>query len=145
VTQCGAAEQVRTAVVCEISAGTLPQEAKMKALKHSVAIAGLAAALSLTNVTTSSAGHWGGHWGGAAIGAGVAGFALGAAAAAAASPYYGYGGYGGYGGYYDYDPGAVVIVPAPGYYYGAAPYDGGQDYYYGWRRPGECRFSIRAC
>jgi len=120
----------------------------MKALKHSVAIAGLAAALSLTNVTTSSAQHWGRHWGGAAVGAGIAGFALGAAAAAAATPYYGYGGYGGYygygGDYYDYDPGAVVVVPAPGYYYGAAPYYGGADYY-GWRRRGECRFSIQAC
>lgn len=116
----------------------------MKALKHSVAIAGLAAALSLTNVTTSSAAHWGGHWGGPAVGAGVAGFALGVGAAAAAAPYYGY------GGYYDYDPGAVVIVPAPGYYpgagyyYDAAPFDGGPDYY-GWRRRGECRFSIRGC
>jgi hypothetical protein len=137
-------EQIGTSAVCEINAGILPQEAKMKAFKHSVAIAGLAAALSLTNVTTSSAQHWGGHWGGAAVGAGIAGFALGAGAAAAA-PYYGYGGY--YGDYYDYDPGAVVVVPAPGYYVPAPGYyyDAAPDYYYGWRRRGECRFSIRNC
>jgi hypothetical protein len=114
-----------------------------KTLKDGAAIAGLAAALSLTAVTAGNAAHWGGgHWGpGAAIGAGVAGFALGAAAASTA--YYGYSGY---GGYYDYDPGTVVVVPGPVYYdyEGVAPYDGGPVWYSG-RRPGNCRFDIRAC
>ena len=68
------------------------------------------------------------------IGAGVAGFALGAAAAANA-PYYGYGPY--YGdGYYDYAPGPVVVDPGPTYY----GYNGGPV-----RRPGNCRDSIRGC
>jgi hypothetical protein len=91
-----------------------------KTLKYSAAVAGLAGALSLAGVTASSAGpHWGGygHWGpGAAIGAGVAGLALGAAAAAANAQYYGYGPYGYGGGYYDYAPGAVVVDPGPAYY-----------------------------
>jgi hypothetical protein len=117
-----------------------------KTLKNGAAIASLAAALSLTAVTAGNAAHWrGGHLGpGPAIAAGVAGFALGAAAAS--TPYYGYGGYGGYGGYYDYDPGTVVVVPGPVYYdYDAvAPYDGGPAWYSG-RRPGNCRFDIRAC
>jgi hypothetical protein len=120
-----------------------------KTLKDGAAIAGLAAALSLTAVTAGNAAHWGGgHWGpGAAIGAGVAGFALGAAAASTAYyGYSGYSGYGGYGGYYDYDPGTVVVVPGPVYYdyEGVAPYDGGPVWYSG-RRPGNCRFDIRAC
>jgi hypothetical protein len=87
-------------------------------LKHGGATLALAAALSLGTVTAGSAAP---RWGaGAAIGAGVAGFALGAAAATAASPYYyGYDGYyGPYDGYYDYAPGPVV---APQTYYGA-PY-----------------------
>lgn len=110
-------------------------------LQRSAAIAGLAAALSVAAVTASSAApHWhGGGWGpGAAIGAGVAGFALGAAAGAASAPYYGYDGYG-YDGYYDYAPGPVIVDPGPEYY----------DYYdapgYPLRRPGQCHFSIRGC
>jgi hypothetical protein len=91
-----------------------------KTLKYSAAVAGLAGALSLAGVTASSAApHWGGHghWGpGAAVGAGVAGFALGAAAVAANSQYYGYGPYGYGGGYYDYAPGAVIVDPGPAYY-----------------------------
>jgi hypothetical protein len=115
--------------------------------KHCAAATGLAVVVSLAAMTAGSADpRWGGgHWGpGAAIGAGVAGFALGAAAAS--TSYYGYGGYGGYGGYYDYDPGTVVVVPGPAYYdYDAvAPYDGGPVWYSG-RRPGNCRFDIRAC
>ena len=82
-----------------------------KALRHGAAIAGLATALSVAGVTASSAAHWhGGGWGrGAAVGAGVAGLALGAAAASSA-PYYGY------DGYYNYAPGPVVVDPGPGYY-----------------------------
>jgi hypothetical protein len=113
-----------------------------RTFKHCAAATALAAALSLTAVTAGNAAHWGGgHWGpGPAIAAGVAGFALGAAAASTAAPYYGY------GGYYDYDPGTVVVVPGPVYYdYDAvAPYDGGPVWYSG-RRPGNCRFDIRAC
>ncbi len=93
-----------------------------KTLKYGAAIAGLAGALSLAGVTASSAGpRWGGHghWGtGAAIGAGVAGFAIGAATVAAANGQYGYGPYGGYSGYYDYAPGSVVVGPGYGYGYG---------------------------
>jgi hypothetical protein len=102
-------------------------------LKQGAMIVGLASALSLAAVTSGSA-EWRGHWGpGAAIGAGVAGFALGAAAANA--PYYGYGPY--YGdGYYDYAPGPVVVDPGPTYY----DYSGGP-----WRRPGNCRDTIRGC
>lgn len=102
-------------------------------LKQAAVIAGLAGALSLAAVTSSSAA-WRGHWGpGAAIGAGTAGFALGAGAAANA-PYYGYGPY--YGGYYDYAPGPVVVDPGPTYY----DYDGGP-----YRRPGTCHYSISGC
>jgi hypothetical protein len=96
----------------------------------------------LAAVTSGSAAP---RWhGGAPFGAGIAGFALGAAVAgAAAVPYYGYAPYGygyGYGGgYYDYAPDAVV---APGPYY-AAPY--GYGYGYGWRRHRECRFGISGC
>jgi hypothetical protein len=106
---------------------------KIGTLKHSAVIAGLAGALSLAAVTSSSAAWHGGHgWGpGAAIG--VAGFALGAAAANA--PYYGY--EPSYGdGYYDYAPGPVVVDPGPTYY----DYSGGPV-----RRPGTCRESIRGC
>lgn len=105
-----------------------------KTLRHGAAIAGLAAALSVAGVTAGSAApHWHGGWGpGPAIGAGIAGFALGAAAASSA-PYYGY------DGYYDYVPGPVVVDPGPGYY----------DYYdapgYPYRRQGQCHFSIRGC
>jgi hypothetical protein len=133
---------------------TPAQESTMtkRSFKSYAAAAGLAAVLSMAAVTPSSArwaGHWGGgHWGGgAAIGAGIAGLALGAAAAATAVPYYaapyGYYGYDGYAdyapGYYDYAPGAVVVAPAPAYY-SVYPYDP----YWG-RRPGHCRFDIRAC
>jgi len=108
---------------------------KIGTLKQTAVIAGLAGALSLAAVTSSSAAwHGHGNWGpGAAIGAGVAGFALGAAAAGA--PYNGYGPY--YGdGYYDYAPGPVVVDPGPTYYdYGGGPY----------RRPGTCRDTIRGC
>jgi hypothetical protein len=95
-------------------------------------------------VTPSSAQRWQ-HWGpGAGVGAGVAaGLALGAAAAATAPGYYGEG---------YYDPGTVVVVPAPGVvvvpapgygeYYGAAPYEGAP--YYPVRRP-DCRFDIQGC
>jgi hypothetical protein len=111
------------------------QEADMnlKTLRQSAVIAGLAATLSVATATASSAAHWhgGGRGSGPAIGAGVAGFALGAAAASSA-PY-------GYDGYYDYAPGPVVVDPGPGYY----------GYYdtpgYPYRRPGNCRFSIRGC
>jgi hypothetical protein len=112
-----------------------------RTLKYGVAVAGLAGALSLAGATASFAGpHWGGygHWGpGAAIGAGVAGFALGAAAAAN-SQYYGYGSYGYGGGYYDYAPGAVVVDPGPTYY---DYYDGGP-----WRQRRVCgRGDISGC
>ena len=113
-----------------------------RTFKHGAAAVGLAAVLSLAAATPSSA-QWRGHWGpGAAIGAGIAGFAIGAAAAAATAPYYGapYG----YGDYYDYSPGyapgtVVVVAPAPVYYdyYAYDPYWG--------RRPGRCRFDIRGC
>jgi hypothetical protein len=107
-------------------------------LRQCAAATAVAAALSLATVTTGSAAP---HWGpGAAIGAGIAGFALGAAAASAASPYYGYYGYAP-GAYYDYAPGPVVVAPGP--YYDVAPPFGPYDY--GWRRPGQCRFSIRGC
>jgi hypothetical protein len=113
----------------------------IKAFRHGAAIAGLAGALSLAAVTTSSAApHWGGgHWGaGAAIGAGVAGFALGAAAAASAAPYYGY------DGYYDYAPGLVVVEPGYGYYdYDAAPYYAVPAYPV--RPPVRCGDSVRGC
>jgi hypothetical protein len=100
----------------------------IKSLKRGAVVAGLAGALSLAAVTSSSAAHWGR---GAAIGAGAAGFALGAAAASSA-PYY---------GYYDYAPG---YAPGPYYDEYSGPYYAPvQDY--GWRRPGECRFSIRGC
>ena len=105
--------------------------------------AGLAGALSLVAATPSSARWGGGHWGGpgVAIGAGVAGLALGAAAASSAAPYYygGYGGYDGYGynGYYDYAPAPVVVAPGPAYYDSYDPYAG--------RRRGTCRFDVRAC
>ncbi len=82
----------------------------LKTFRRAAVMAGLAGALSLAAVTSSSAAHWGGWGPGPAIGAGVAGLVLGAAAAAAASPYY---------GYYDYDAGPVV---APGPYYDAPPY-----------------------
>jgi hypothetical protein len=90
------------------------EEANMnfKGLRHGAAIAGLATALSVAGVTASfAAPHWqgGGRGPGPAIGAGIAGFALGAAAASSA-PYYGY------DGYYDYAPGPVVVDPGPGYY-----------------------------
>jgi hypothetical protein len=95
-------------------------------LTRCTAAAGLAAVLSLTAVTTGTADP---RWGRAA---GV-GLAVGAAAAtAAASPYYN-----SYGaGYYNYDPDAVAVTPAPGYYDSATPYA---------FRPGECHFSIRGC
>jgi hypothetical protein len=99
-------------------------------LTRCTAVAGLAAVLSLAAVTTGTADP---RWGAAAaVGAGV-GLAVGAAAAtAAASPYYN-----SYGaGYYNYDPDAVAVAPAPGYYDSAAPYA---------LRPGECHFSIRGC
>jgi hypothetical protein len=108
---------------------------KIGALKHGAVIAALVGAVSLAAVTTSSAAWHGRGWGpGAAIGAGVAGLALGAAAAAN-GPYYGYGPY--YGsGYYDYAPGPVVVDPGPTYYgYYADP----------WRRPGNCRHSVNGC
>jgi hypothetical protein len=112
----------------------------IKTFKRGVAIAGLAGALSLAAVTGSQARWGGGHWGpGAAIGAGVAGLALGAAAAANAAPYYGY------DGYYDYAPGPVVVGPG---YYDAAPsyYAPAPDYWSSpYRRPGNCRFDIRGC
>jgi hypothetical protein len=123
-----------------------PKEVNMtnRTLTRCAATTGLAVALSLATVAAGSAApRWGGHrGGGAAIGAGVAGFALGAAAATAASPYYNGYGYG--GGYYDYAPDAVV---APGPYYGAAPYATAPapDWSYGWRRRGDCRFSIQSC
>jgi hypothetical protein len=121
--------------------------------KRCAAATGLAAVLSLGAATPGNAAHWGGgHWGpGAAVGAGNAGFALGAAAAATAAPYYGY------GGYYDYDPGPVVVVPGPVYpgpvypgpvyygYDGVAPYYDGGLGWYPWRRRGQCRFDIRGC
>ena len=114
--------------------------------KHGAIALGLAGALSLAAVTPSSAqwrgGHWG--WGGAAIGAGIAGFALGAAVASTAAPYYaapyGYDGYYGYApGYYGYAPGVVAVAPGPVYYdyYAYDPYWG--------RRPGRCRLGIRGC
>jgi hypothetical protein len=131
-------------------AGTfkLPQEANManKTLARYAAASAVAAALSLATATAGfAAPHWhagaagGPHWGaGAAIGAGVAGFALGAAAAGVASPYY---------GYYDYAPGdyyaADPSVVAPDPYYDEAPPFG--IYGSGWRRPGQCRFTIRGC
>lgn len=73
---------------------------------HSVAAA-LAAALSLAAVTPSAA-RW--DHPAAAIGAGAAGFAAGAAAATVAPPYYGD------DGYYDYAP-APVVAPGPYYDY----------------------------
>jgi hypothetical protein len=84
---------------------------------------GLIAALSLAAVTTGDAEP---RWGaGAAIGAGLAGVAVGAAIAA--SPNY---------GYYDYAPGAALPM--------ADSYDAfGQAY--SWRHPGDCRFSIYNC
>ena|ERR1700722_6789190 len=84
---------------------------------------GLTTALSLAAVTTGDAGP---RWGaGAAIGAGLAGVAVGTAIAA--SPNY---------GYYDYAPGAVAPM--------ADSYDAfGQAY--SWRHPGDCRFSIYNC
>jgi hypothetical protein len=102
-------------------------------LTRCTAAAGLAAVLSLAAVTPGTADP---RWGrAAAVGAGI-GLAVGAAAAtAAASPYYN--SYGGYGaGYSNYDPDAVAVTPAPGYYDSAAPYA---------FRPGECHFSIRGC
>ncbi len=115
-----------------------------KTLKYGAAVAGLAGALSLAGVTASSAGpHWGGHghWGpGVAIGAGVAGLALGAAAAAN-SQYYGYGPYGGYDGYYDYAPSPVIVDPGPGYGYGY-----GYGYENPWRGRRSCgRGDISGC
>jgi hypothetical protein len=109
-----------------------------RTFKQYAVAAGLVGALSLAAVTPSSARWGGGHWGGpgVAIGAGIAGLALGAAAASSAAPYY-YGGYGGgYNGYYDYAPAPVVVAPGPGYY----PYDP-----YPGRRRGTCRFDVRAC
>jgi hypothetical protein len=98
---------------------------------HAAAIAGLTAALSLVAVSNSSAAP---RWGaGAAIGAGVAGFALGAAAAGATAPYYGYG----YDGYYDYAPGPYYGYEAPAYDPDPA--------YYPWRGRRDCRFSIGGC
>jgi hypothetical protein len=86
---------------------------------------GLTTALSLAAVTTGDAEP---RWGtGAAIGAGLAGVAVGAAIAA--SPNYGY-------GYYDYAPGAVVPM--------ADSYDGFGQVYTG-RYPSDCRFSIHNC
>ena len=109
----------------------------LKTFRRAAVMAGLAGALSLAAVTSSSAAHWGGWGPGPAIGAGVAGLVLGAAAAAAASPYY---------GYYDYDAGPVV---APGPYYDAPPYYAAPVYgtpvYGTWRRRGDCHFSIRGC
>jgi hypothetical protein len=109
-------------------------------IKRGALAAGLAATFSMAAVTSGSAApRW--HGGGVAIGAGIAGFALGAAAAA---PYYGYAPYGyggypyGYGGYYDYAPDAVAVAPGPYY---AAPYD----YGYRWRRQRECHFGISGC
>jgi hypothetical protein len=86
---------------------------------------GLTAVLTLAAVTTGDAEP---RWGaGAAIGAGLAGVAVGAAIAA--SPNYGY-------GYYDYAPGAVAPM--------ADSYDAfGQAY--PWRYPSDCRFSIHNC
>jgi len=74
-----------------------------KTLPHYATATTVAVALSLATVTAPSAAP---HWGaGAAVGAGIAGFALGAAAATAASPYY---------GYYDYAPGATTATrPGP--------------------------------
>ena len=114
-----------------------------RTLKYGAAIAGLAGALSVAGATASFAGpHWGGHgWGpGAAIGAGAAGFALGAAAASNAQ-YYGYGPYSGYDGYYDYAPAPVVVDPGPGYGYGY-----GYGYENQWRRQRTCgRGDISGC
>jgi hypothetical protein len=142
-------------------------------LKRCAAATAVAVVLSVPTASFADP-YWGA---GPAIGAGIAGFALGTAAAAAASPYYGDYGYapgpvvvapGPYYGYapgpavvapspyYDYAPGPVVVAPGtdydyapgpavvvPGPYYDVGPYFGG--YYYGWRRPGQCRFSIRGC
>ena len=84
---------------------------------------GLTTAFSLAAVTAGVAEP---RWGaGAAIGAGLAGVAVGAAIAA--SPNY---------GYYDYAPGAMAPM--------ADSYDAfGQAY--SWRHPGDCRFSIYNC
>ncbi len=86
---------------------------------------GLTTALSLAAVTMGVAEP---RWGaGAAIGAGLAGVAVGAAIAT--SPNYGY-------GYYDYAPGAVVPM--------ADSYDAfGQAY--PWPSRSDCRFSIYNC
>jgi hypothetical protein len=94
-----------------------------KTLTLRAATIGLTTALSLAAVTTGDAGP---RWGaGAAIGAGLAGVAVGTAIAA--SPNY---------GYYDYAPGAVAPM--------ADSYDAfGQAY--SWRHPGDCRFSIYNC
>jgi hypothetical protein len=96
-----------------------------KTLTLRVATIGLATALSLATVTTGIAEP---RWGaGAAIGAGLAGVAVGAAIAA--SPNYGY-------GYYDYAPGAAAPM--------ADSYDAaGQAY--PWPYPTDCRFSIYNC
>ena len=86
---------------------------------------GLTAALSLAAATTGDAEP---RWGaGAAIGAGLAGVAVGAAIAT--SPNYGY-------GYYNYAPGAGTPM--------ADSYDAaGQAY--PWPYPSDCRFSIYNC
>jgi hypothetical protein len=104
-----------------------------RTLMRCATAAALAAALSLVAVTTSSADP---RWGtAAAVGTGAA-IAVGAVAAAAASPYYN-----SYGaGYYDYDPDAVVAMPAPGYSDVTEP-----GWSYAVPRPGVCRFSIRGC
>ena len=74
-----------------------------RTFKHIAVAVGLAGAVSLAAVTPSSA-RWHGHWGpGAAIGAGIAGLALGAAAAAAAAAPY-------YDAPYGNAPGAVVVA-----------------------------------
>lgn len=67
-------------------------------LRRGSAIAAIAAALLLTSTAGSSA-RWHGPWGVAALGAGVAGAALGTAAVSNASYY-------DYGGIYDYVPSA---------------------------------------
>ena len=96
-----------------------------KTLTLRVATIGLTTALSLAAVTTGIAEpRWGAR---AAIGAGLAGVAVGAAIAA--SPNYGY-------GYYDYAPGAAAPM--------ADSYDAaGQAY--PWPYPTDCRFSIYNC
>jgi hypothetical protein len=96
-----------------------------KTLTLRAATIGLTTALSLAAVSTGGAEpRWGAR---AAIGAGLAGVAVGAAVAA--SPNYGY-------GYYDYAPGAVTPM--------ADSYDSfGQAYPTGY--PSDCRFSIHNC